>query len=184
MNQIKFIMAPTLITFDADNRIEYQETFKDGNRYLCTIIKYYQNRDFRPKNSISKIQYVKHFKWDKPHGMHTAWYDNGKQMYIHNYVDGVLQGPCMGWDRSGRRKYKYEIKPGKVIGKNKQIYKIYDGYYHWHSEDIGFGFTNSGFRNYQLIKNTTDTRAYEKWMRSVMDLECYKGQNSMGTIMP
>ena len=95
-----------LVSEDMNSSV-YQNN--NGSLYNGWVKKTYDN---------GKIGYLFHCKDGKQHGLHTAWYKNGKKIVERTWENGVRTGPYKYWSAFGtlesRGYYKNNLKDGLV----------------------------------------------------------------------
>jgi antitoxin component YwqK of YwqJK toxin-antitoxin module len=114
-----------------DDEDERQKAFENATELELLLVSEDMNSSVYQNNNGSlysgwvkktyddgKMGYLFHCKDGKQHGLHTAWYKNGKKMVERTWVNGVREGPYKYWSAFGtlefRGYYKNNLKDGLV----------------------------------------------------------------------
>ncbi len=99
---------------------ETVESYPDGSP---KVVRYYKDDGTNKTLVRETLYYSNHQKYmegdyknGKRDGKWTSWFQNGNEMSIHNFVEGVDDGKLTVFYENGEKRYEGKYTAGKKIG--------------------------------------------------------------------
>ncbi len=118
-----------------------------------TEVKYYSGSKKFKKSETS-------YKGGKKHGKDAYWRRPGVKMYEYTYKNGVLDGPCVDYDKHGNIIEKYTCTNGKPDQSFTSYYETEIKY-----PDTDYFETKAGKRKIQKKKLKDGSYSYNEWYK-------------------
>lgn len=96
------------------------ESYPDGTP---KIVRYYKDDGTNRMLFKETLYYSNHQKYmegeykdGKRNGKWTSWFQNGKEMSIHHFIDGIDDGDLTVFYENGEKRYEGKYTSGKKVG--------------------------------------------------------------------